>query len=252
MPDDKYLDIQNLDAGYGRSQVLFDINMSVPWRGGVAVLGRNGAGKTTLMKAIIGELPLLGGSVSLDGRDVGRLPTEQRIRLGIRLRSAGAFGVRPAFGAGQSRGRGAVRIATVSAIDRVLEIFPKLGQRMDQTAGTLSGGERKMLAIGRALLGEPEASVAGRADRRRLDRRDRGNYRTADRCWRKRSPSSSSSSISISRCRLPVTPMCWIVARLRSRDRRRTFALIQNCCSISRLETVYRKPCPSLGRDGIA
>ena len=64
MPDDKYLDIQNLDAGYGRSQVLFGINMSVPWRGGVAILGRNGAGKTTLMKAIIGELPLLGGSVA--------------------------------------------------------------------------------------------------------------------------------------------------------------------------------------------
>ena len=67
---------------------------SVPWRGGVAILGRNGAGKTTLMKAIVGELPLLGGSVSLDARDVGRLPTEQRIRLGLRLRAAGAFGVR--------------------------------------------------------------------------------------------------------------------------------------------------------------
>lgn len=83
MPDDKYLDIRNLDAGYGRSQVLFGINMTVPWRGGVAILGRNGAGKTTLMKAIIGELPLLGGSVTLDSRDVSRLPTEQRIRLGF-------------------------------------------------------------------------------------------------------------------------------------------------------------------------
>jgi len=83
VPDDKYLDIQNLDAGYGRSQVLFGVTMSVPWRGGVAVLGRNGAGKTTLMKAIIGELPVLGGSVSLDARDVGRLPTEQRIRMGF-------------------------------------------------------------------------------------------------------------------------------------------------------------------------
>ena len=61
MPDDKYLDIQNLDAGYGRSQVLFGVTLGVPWRGGVAILGRNGAGKTTLMKAIVGELPLLGG-----------------------------------------------------------------------------------------------------------------------------------------------------------------------------------------------
>ena len=81
MPDDKYLDIHNLDAGYGRSQVLFGVTLSVPWRGGVAILGRNGAGKTTLMKAIIGELPLLGGSVNLDTRDVGQLSTEQRVRL---------------------------------------------------------------------------------------------------------------------------------------------------------------------------
>ena len=67
VPDeDHYLDIQNVDAGYGRSQVLFGVTLGVPWRGGVAILGRNGAGKTTLMKAIVGELPLLGGSVSLD------------------------------------------------------------------------------------------------------------------------------------------------------------------------------------------
>jgi branched-chain amino acid transport system ATP-binding protein len=154
VPDDSYLDIRNLDAGYGRSQVLFDITMNVPWRGGVAILGRNGAGKTTLMKAIIGELPLLAGSVSLDGRDVGRLPTEQRICSG--------FGYVPqehsVFGRLSVRDNLAVGALTnrdSGAVNRVLEIFPKLGQRMDQVAGTLSGGERKMLAIGRALLSEP-------------------------------------------------------------------------------------------------
>jgi branched-chain amino acid transport system ATP-binding protein len=154
VPDDKYLDIRNLDAGYGRSQVLFGINMSVPWRGGVAILGRNGAGKTTLMKAIIGELPLLSGSVMLDARDVSQLPTEQRIRLG--------FGYVPqehaVFGRLSVRDNLAVGALTnrdSQAINRILEIFPKLGQRMDQVAGTLSGGERKMLAIGRALLSEP-------------------------------------------------------------------------------------------------
>ena len=122
MPDDKYLDIQNLDAGYGRSQVLFGINMSVPWRGGVAILGRNGAGKTTLMKAIIGELPLLGGSVILDARDVGRLPTEQRIRLG--------FGYVPqehsVFGRLSVRDNLAVGALTnrdSQAVNRILEIF---------------------------------------------------------------------------------------------------------------------------------
>jgi len=154
VPDDSYLDIRNLNAGYGRSQVLFDVSMTVPWRGGVAVLGRNGAGKTTLMKAIIGELPLSGGSLSLDARDVGRLPTEQRVRMG--------FGYVPqehaVFGRLSVRDNLAVGALTnrdSHAVNRVLEMFPKLGQRLDQVAGTLSGGERKMLAIGRALLSDP-------------------------------------------------------------------------------------------------
>jgi branched-chain amino acid transport system ATP-binding protein len=154
VPDDKYLDIQNLDAGYGRSQVLFGVTLSVPWRGGVAILGRNGAGKTTLLKAIVGELPLLGGSVSFDARDVGRLPTEQRIRLG--------FGYVPQehsvfarLSVRDNLAVGALTNRDSQAVNRVLEIFPKLGQRLDQIAGTLSGGERKMLAIGRALLLDP-------------------------------------------------------------------------------------------------
>ena len=154
MPDDKYLDIQSLDAGYGRSQVLFGVTLSVPWRGGVAILGRNGAGKTTLLKAIVGELPLLGGSVSFDARDVGRLPTEQRIRLG--------FGYVPQehsvfarLSVRDNLAVGALTNRDSQAVNRVLEIFPKLGQRLDQIAGTLSGGERKMLAIGRALLLDP-------------------------------------------------------------------------------------------------
>lgn len=154
MPDDNYLNIQNLDAGYGRSQVLFDVSMSVPWRGGVAILGRNGAGKTTLMKAIIGELPLLGGSVRLDARDVGRLPTEQRIRLGLGYvpQEHSVFG---RLSVRDNLAVGALTNRDSQAVSRILEIFPKLGQRMDQVAGTLSGGERKMLAIGRALLSDP-------------------------------------------------------------------------------------------------
>ena len=154
MPDDKYLDIRDLDAGYGRSQVLFGVNLSVPWRGGVAILGRNGAGKTTLMKAIVGELPLLGGSVNLDGRGVGQLPTEQRIRLGLGYvpQEHSVFG---RLSVRDNLAVGALTNRDSQAVNRVLEIFPKLGQRMDQVAGTLSGGERKMLAIARALLSDP-------------------------------------------------------------------------------------------------
>lgn len=152
--EDKYLDIQNIGAGYGRSQVLFGVTLGVPWRGGVAILGRNGAGKTTLMKAIVGELPLRSGSVSLDARSVGQLATEQRVRLGLGYVPQehsifGRLSVRDNLAVGALTNRDS------QAVNRVLEIFPKLGQRMDQVAGTLSGGERKMLAIGRALLSNP-------------------------------------------------------------------------------------------------
>jgi branched-chain amino acid transport system ATP-binding protein len=154
VPDDKCLDIRDLDAGYGRSQVLFGVTLTVPWRGGVAILGRNGAGKTTLMKAIVGELPLLGGSVNLDGRSVGQMPTEQRIRCGLGYvpQEHSVFG---RLSVRDNLAVGALTNRDSQAVNRVLEIFPKLGQRMDQVAGTLSGGERKMLAIARALLSEP-------------------------------------------------------------------------------------------------
>ena len=108
MPDHQFLEINHLDAGYGRSQVLFDVNVGIPWRGGVAVLGRNGAGKTTLMKTIVGELGLSKGELKFDGRDISRSPTEERVRIGHRLRTAGAFGVCPPVGARQSRRRFAV------------------------------------------------------------------------------------------------------------------------------------------------
>jgi branched-chain amino acid transport system ATP-binding protein len=155
VPDDKFLDIQSLDAGYGRSQVLFGVTVSVPWRGGVAILGRNGAGKTTLMKAIVGELPVLGGAVSLDGRDVGKLPTEQRIRRGVGYVPQ-EHSVFAKLSVRDNLAVGALTNRDSGAVNRVLEIFPKLGQRLDQFAGTLSGGERKMLAIGRAMLSDPK------------------------------------------------------------------------------------------------
>ncbi len=154
MPEDKYLDIRDLDAGYGRSQVLFGVTLNVPWRGGVAILGRNGAGKTTLMKAIVGELPLLGGSIMLDSRDVGQLPTEKRIRLGVGYVPQ-EHAVFARLSVRDNLAVGAMTNRDSRAVNRILEIFPKLGQRMDQVAGTLSGGERKMLAIGRALLSDP-------------------------------------------------------------------------------------------------
>jgi len=155
VPDDTFLAVTDLDAGYGRSQVLFGVTLEVPWRGGVAVLGRNGAGKTTLMKTIVGELPMRGGAVSFDTRDVGSLSTEQRVKLGIGYvpQEHAVFArlsVRDNLAVGMLTNR------DPRALDRILAIFPKLGQRLNQAAGTLSGGERKMLAIARALLSEPK------------------------------------------------------------------------------------------------
>jgi branched-chain amino acid transport system ATP-binding protein len=151
VPDDKFLDVTDLDAGYGRSQVLFGVTMQVPRRGGVTILGRNGAGKTTLMKAIVGELPLRCGSVSFDARDVGKLPTEQRIRLGIGYVPQ-EHAVFARLSVRDNLAVGMLSSQDRRALDRVLGTFPKLGERLNQAAGTLSGGERKILAIARALL----------------------------------------------------------------------------------------------------
>ncbi|MEO6779730.1 MAG: ABC transporter ATP-binding protein, partial [Bradyrhizobium sp.] len=155
MPDHQFLDINHLDAGYGRSQVLFDINLGVPWRGGVAVLGRNGAGKTTLMKTIVGELVLSKGEIKFDGREIGRSKTEERVRMGIGYVPQ-EHAVFARLSVRDNLAVGALSKREPAAIDRVLAIFPKLAQRLDQPAGTLSGGERKMLAIGRAMLGNPK------------------------------------------------------------------------------------------------
>jgi branched-chain amino acid transport system ATP-binding protein len=149
-----FLNIRNLDAGYGRSQVLFDVSLSIPWRGAVAVLGRNGAGKTTLMKAIIGELAISSGQMSFDGRDITGRPTEQRARMGIGYVPQ-EHSIFARLSVRDNLAVGALFNVDHTAVDRVLTMFPKLGQRLDQAAGTLSGGERKMLAIGRAMLGAP-------------------------------------------------------------------------------------------------
>jgi branched-chain amino acid transport system ATP-binding protein len=154
VPEHQFLDIRHLDAGYGRSQVLFDVNIGIPWRGGVAVLGRNGAGKTTLMKTIVGELAASKGELFFDGRDVSRSRTEERVRMGIGYVPQ-EHSVFARLSVRDNLAIGALSSRSPAAVDRVLTIFPKLGQRLDQPAGTLSGGERKMLAIGRAMLGEP-------------------------------------------------------------------------------------------------
>jgi branched-chain amino acid transport system ATP-binding protein len=140
---------------YRTSQALFDVSISIPARGGVAILGRNGAGKTTLLKTLAGDLLAARGSVRFDGNEIGRLPTERRMRLGIGYvpQEQGVFGrltVRENLLIGAMTDPGGKE-----RIGEMLALFPPLGKRLSQLAGTLSGGERKMLAISRALLGRP-------------------------------------------------------------------------------------------------
>ena len=160
----------------------------MPARGAVCVLGRNGAGKTTLLKTLAGDL---GSDVGLDrsstAERVDQTPMEQRARAGI-----GYVPQEHAVFAGltvrENLQLGAIRQRDRSGIDEVLAVFPKLGSASAKPAGTLSGGERKMLAIGRAMLGRPRAADARRADRGRVDRRHRGDRRAAaavsPRRWR--------------------------------------------------------------------
>jgi branched-chain amino acid transport system ATP-binding protein len=155
VPDAPLLAVHGLSTYCGSSQVLFDVGLALSRRGGVAILGRNGAGKTTLMKSIVGELRPRAGRIEFDGRDHTRTPTEQRVRggLGYVPQEHAVFGT---LTVRENLRIGAMGAGDAADIDGVLDLFPKLGQRLDQPAGTLSGGERKMLAMGRALLARPK------------------------------------------------------------------------------------------------
>jgi branched-chain amino acid transport system ATP-binding protein len=149
------LAVRGLSTFYGSSQALFDVDFTAGARGAVAVLGRNGAGKTTLLRTIMGELEPRQGQIAFEGRDDTRTPTEHRVRRGLGYvpQEHAVFG---RLSVRENLAVGATTRREPGAIDEVLTLFPKLGQRLNQRAGTLSGGERKMLAVGRALLARPK------------------------------------------------------------------------------------------------
>jgi len=150
-----YFQAREICASYGDSQVLFDVTLAASKLGAVAVLGRNGAGKTTLLKTIIGELAVDSGSVAFDRYDITRLPTERRVRLGLAYVPQ-EHSVFERLTVRENLEVGALSYRGQSSIDQALAWFPNLAQRLDQPAGTLSGGERKMLAVGRAVLSNPK------------------------------------------------------------------------------------------------
>lgn len=152
--------VEGLQAGYGEAQVLHDIHLSVGQGQVVTLLGRNGMGKTTTISTIFGLLAARGGRVSIDGRDVTRAAPHRIARAGLGLVPEGRQ-VFPTLDVRENL------IATARpghwTLPRVLELFPRLAERMGHKGGELSGGEQQMLAIGRALMTNPRLIVLDEA-----------------------------------------------------------------------------------------
>jgi branched-chain amino acid transport system ATP-binding protein len=153
------LELKSVGAGYGAFQALFDISLDVRHGEAVAVIGPNGAGKTTLMRIISGLIRPTAGAISFEGTDVGATPAHQIVGLGIahvpenrRLFPRMTVEDNLRMGAFMP----AARAKFPQRLEFVFELFPRLKERRNQFAGTMSGGEQQMCAIGRALMSEPK------------------------------------------------------------------------------------------------
>jgi branched-chain amino acid transport system ATP-binding protein len=153
------LQVEGLRAGYGRAEVLHGVSLTAAPGSVITVIGPNGAGKSTLLNTLMGVIPGH-GTLRFDGEDIAGLPLEERVMLGVALvpEKRELFGSMPVednllLGAYRQ-----VRLGNRQWRDRLEEvfaIFPRLKERRTQLAGTLSGGERQMLAVGRALMSRP-------------------------------------------------------------------------------------------------
>jgi branched-chain amino acid transport system ATP-binding protein len=155
------LTVSGLEVAYGRLAALRGIDLRVERGELVTIVGPNGAGKTTLLRAITGLVPARAGAITLDGERIDRRSPEALARLGLVMVPEGRdlFGpltVRENLALGAyARPRAARRASLPGDLDRVLELFPPLRPRLAQRAGTLSGGEQQMVAVGRALMARP-------------------------------------------------------------------------------------------------
>ena len=151
------LEVSALESRYGRIPALKGIDLAVRAGELVALVGANGAGKTTLLRAVSGVQPVSGGYVRYQGTDITSAPPERRVRLGIVQVPEGRQMFGPLSVEDNLRLGGHTRPAPESAstLERVYAMFPVLRQRRQAPAGTLSGGQQQMLAIGRALMARP-------------------------------------------------------------------------------------------------
>ncbi|HVE95101.1 MAG TPA: ABC transporter ATP-binding protein [Acidimicrobiales bacterium] len=160
------LEVDSLCSGYGALQVLFDVSFRVDTGEVVALMGSNGAGKTTTLKTITGQLRVNSGTIIYDGADIGGTPAELLVRRGIALVPEGRGMLRDLTVA-QNLELGAYVVKDPAKVaegfDRAYEVFPILGERREQKAGTLSGGQQQMLAIARALMSGPRLLLVDEA-----------------------------------------------------------------------------------------
>jgi branched-chain amino acid transport system ATP-binding protein len=160
------LELMGATTGYGNIRALTDVSISISGGEAVGILGANGAGKTTLMRAIAGILPLWSGSISLEGKEVTKIGPEDRATMGVSLCPEGR-GIFSTLTVEQNLRLGAIalryrlrREESWQRVDQKLKSvymhFPILAERRKSMAGTLSGGQQQMLAIGRSLMSDPQ------------------------------------------------------------------------------------------------
>ncbi len=156
--EDPMLKVDSIDVSYGQVQILHGVSMVVHPREAVSIIGPNGAGKSTVLKAVCGMLKPSAGEILLDGKSVLGLRPENIIRHGMAVVPQGRI-VFTNMTVTENLEMGAYSLKDKSRIpdlmDRVLTLFPRLAERRKQTAGTMSGGEQQMLAMGRALMSAP-------------------------------------------------------------------------------------------------
>jgi branched-chain amino acid transport system ATP-binding protein len=151
------LQLASLSAGYGAKTVIADVSFALEPGRILALLGHNGAGKTTTLKTVMGLLPARTGEVRFEGRVLGRMPVAERVALGLRLLPEGR-GIFPDLSVAENIDVVAARNAGAGAMfgpEDVLRLFPALAERGATRAGSLSGGQQQMLALGLAILGTP-------------------------------------------------------------------------------------------------
>jgi branched-chain amino acid transport system ATP-binding protein len=152
------LEVSAIRARYGAIEALKGVSLTVDAGEVVTLIGSNGAGKSTTLRAVAGLTPAFAGRITFDGEDITGVPADEIVTRGIALSPEGRrcfsrMTVRENLDLGAYRRRDTAAIA--SDMERVFELFPRLNERADQKAGTMSGGEQQMLAIGRALMAKP-------------------------------------------------------------------------------------------------